>query len=510
MVVRHFKESHARDDTGTFIVPLPMKENAELLGETRSLAVGRFSSLERSLRSNGKFDAFAEVMNEYFEQTHVEPVPLRDRAKPYHEVYYLPVHAVHKTTSTTTQLCVVFDASAISTIGVSLNYQLLVGPTVHAPLIDVLLRFRQYRKALTTDISRMYCAILLPEVQRDLHRLVWRRHEHNRLEDYRMTRLPFGVSASLFAAKMAVKMNAVQNERSHSRAASEVQKSFYVDYGLTGVSSVSEAIELQKELQELFNKGGFLLRKWKPNKPEALRHLPEHLVEQKTTKELPIASEFTKVLGINWNKESDSLDLTTSIVSTEHHLTKRMLTSNIARMYEALGWYSPTIIKIKIMLQQLWVAKIAWDDLVPLAVQNAWEKWKSELPTLNKCTIHRCYYPAGADVSSRELNGFCDASELAYGGVVYLRAQDSNENLSVALVIAKTKVAPIKNLSMPRLELCGAVIVARLLDYCRKVLEIPTSNTYAWTESTVVLSWLGATQGDSSHSPAIVSQRSWI
>ena len=119
-----------------------------------------------------------------------------------------------------------------------------------------------------------------------------------------------------------------------------------------------------------------------------------------------------------------------------------MLTSNIARVYDELGWYSPTIIKIKILLQQLWVAKIAWDDLVPLAVQNAWEKWKSELPTLSQCSLHRCYYPAGTDVSSRELHvhGFCDASELAYGGAVYLRVQDSKENVSVALVIPKTKV----------------------------------------------------------------------
>ena len=128
--------------------------------------------LEHSLSLNGKFDVFAEASNEYFEQNHAEPVPLRDMAKPCHEVYYLPMHAVHKTTSTTTQLRVVFDASAKSTTVVSLNDQLLVGPMVHTPLIDVILRFRQYMVALTTDISRMYSAVLLPEAQRDLHRFV--------------------------------------------------------------------------------------------------------------------------------------------------------------------------------------------------------------------------------------------------------------------------------------------------------------------------------------------------
>ena len=358
MVVQHFEETHTRDEVGRFVVTLPIKENATPLGETRTSAVRRFRGLERSLRSNGKFVAFAEAIGEYFEQNHAEPVPPQDLSKPCHEVYYLPMHAVHKTTSTTTKLRVVFDASAKSSTGVSLNDQLLVGPTVHAPLTDVLLRFRQHRVALTADISRMYRAVLLPEAQRDLHRFVWRRHQHEELKDYRMTRLTFGVSASSFAANMAVKANAIQNRETHPRAALVVEEDFYVDDALTGADSNSEATSLQKELQQLFDKGGFLLRKWKSNKPEVLRHLPEHLVEQATIKELPGEGEFTKVLGINWNTESDSLHLTTSIISSERLLTKRMLASNIAHVYDLLGGILQH--KNKIMLQQLWVAKIAW------------------------------------------------------------------------------------------------------------------------------------------------------
>ena len=174
----------------------------------------------------------------------------------------------------------------------------------------------------------------------------------------------------------------------------------------------------------------------------------------------------------------------------QSNTSQRMLASNIARVYDILGWYSPTIIKVKILLQQLWVAKITWDDLVPSAVQSAWERWSKELPTLGQRIMPRCYFPTSIDTPSIQLHGFCDASELAYGGVTYLRALDSNDSIRVALVMAKTKVAPLKNLSMPRLELCGAVIVARLLNYCRKVFEIPISNTYAWTDSTVVLSWV--------------------
>ena len=164
-----------------------------------------------------------------------------------------------------------------------------------------------------------------------------------------MTRLTFGVSASSFTANMEVRTNTIQNKRTHPRAALTVKKSFYVDDGLTGADSVSESITLQKEVQQLFDRGGFLLWKWRLNEPEALRHLPEHLVEQVTTRELPVSGEFTKVLGINWNMESDSLHLTTTIVLSERLPTKRILASNIARVYDVLGWYSPTIIKIKIM-----------------------------------------------------------------------------------------------------------------------------------------------------------------
>ena len=142
------------------------------------------------------------------------------------------------------------------------------------------------------------------------------------------------------------------------------------------------------------------------------------------------------------------------------------------------------------MLQQLWVEKIVWDDLVPLAVQSTWDKWKNELPVLSQHFLPWCYNPTGINTSSWELHGFCDASELAYRGVVYLRFKDPDDIVRMALVIAKTKVSPIKNLSIPRLELCGAVIVSRPLDYCRQVLEIPINNTYAWTDSTVVLSWV--------------------
>ena len=149
----------------------------------------------------------------------------------------------------------------------------------------------------------MYQVVCLPPAQRDLHHFVWRRSPNEALSDYQMTRLTFGVSVSYFAANMAVKQNARLHEHLFPSAASVVHLSFYVDDELTGADSIPDAIRLQKELQELFARGGFLLRKWRSSEPAALCHLPNNLVDQQSCQGLPVEDHFTKVLGIEWNTD---------------------------------------------------------------------------------------------------------------------------------------------------------------------------------------------------------------
>ena len=151
--------------------------------------------MERSLHLKNQFQRLDEVMREYFDMGHAEPVPAKDLERPCKQVFYLPIHAVSKESSTTTKLRAVFDASAKSSTGVSLNDQLMI---VHSSLVEVLIRFRLYRVAMTADVSRMYRAVVLPHEHRDLHCFVWRRHPNDQLVDYRMKRATFGVSASSF------------------------------------------------------------------------------------------------------------------------------------------------------------------------------------------------------------------------------------------------------------------------------------------------------------------------
>ena len=191
----------------------------------------------------------------------------------------LPMHAVYKSSSSTTKIRAVFDASAKSSSGVSLNDILLVGPTIHPPLIDVLLRFRVHRIGLIADVSKMYRAIQLAKPDRDLHRFVWRSKPEDVLQDYRMTRVTFGVSASCFAANMAVRQNARDLAHEYPLAAETVERSFYVDDCLSGADDIKTVITLQRQLQDLFSSGGFLLRKWNSSEASILRDIPSELCE---------------------------------------------------------------------------------------------------------------------------------------------------------------------------------------------------------------------------------------
>ena len=392
----------------------------------------------------------------------------------------LYIHAVYKASSSTTKIRAVFDASAKSSSGVSLNGTLLVGPTVHSLLIDVLLRFRSHHIGLIADVSKMYRAVELIKPDRDLHRFLWRSNPRETLQDYRMTRVTFGVSSSCYAANMAVKQNARDLAHEYPLA---VEKSFYV----SGADDVKTAIILRCQLQDLFSRGGFLLRKWNSSEASVLQDVPLNLRGSQDAHPISDTGSYTKTLGLEWKTTTDMFHLT---ISDSGKVTKRILVSDIAKVFDVLGWFSPTMITMKILLQRLWELRVGWDDSVPEEIEDIWRRWRSELSDLSTKGISRCYFPKEAIVESIQIHGFSDASEDAYAGVVYLCTVDSVGNVHTSLFMSKTKVSPIKRLSIPRLELCGAHVLACLIQRTKEVLQVPMSNVYAWTDSTIVLNWL--------------------
>ena len=336
----------------------------------------------------------------------------------------------------------------------------------------------------------MYRAIELTKNDRDLHRFVWRSSQGDMLKDYRMTRITFGVSASSFAANMSVKQNAIDHAHDYPIATKAVEESFYVDDALTGADNIEEAICLQKQLQDLLSCGKFLLRKWNCSDPAVLNTIPFELRDKHEVQSITNSQGKTKTLGFEWNTQSDQFNLTIADLPSLESVTKRALASDIAKTFDVLGWFAPTTIQAKVLLQRLWERKVDWDDLVPDDVKQAWLQWRRELPLLSSKSIDRYYYPKDTQTKSIQIHGFCDASEIAYAGVVYIRMTDTQDNTHVSLVMAKTKVAPIKRQTIPRLELCGAHLLSKLLRHPKEIFNVPMHDTFAWTDSTIVFCWL--------------------
>ena len=197
-------------------------------------------------------------------------------------------------------------------------------------------------------------------------------------------------------------------------------------------------ITLHTQLHDLFSKAGFL-RKWNSSDPEVMEQIPHDLREVQEVQSMPTPDQYIKTLGIEWNSRSDHFRLTVASLPPLGNITKRALISDIAKIFDVLGWFSPAVI---ILLQRLWEKKLDWDDAVPDLAYDEWMEWRSQLHLLSTKHIPRCYFDKKTQLVALELHGFSDASENAYAAAVYLRMTDTFGRKQVSLISSKTKVAP--------------------------------------------------------------------
>ena len=275
--------------------------------------------------------------------------------------YYMPMHAVMKDSSSTTKLRVVFDASAKTSSNCSLNDTLAVSPTLYPPITDILMRFRTYPVALSSNITKMYRANELAPEDRNLHRFLWRPDTTSPLVDYQMNRVTFGVAASPFAAVGTLQQTAEDFGHNFPTAESFVTTSFYVDDFLAGAQTPEAAIDLQRQLQSLLSKGGFELRKWRSSSTQVLDSILPDLQEPSQQKALnqDIDSPHPKALGVHWNAKTDCFSI--SVGTPLQQSTKRSIISDVAWTFDVLGWLAPFTVKMKVLFQRLWELKLGWD-----------------------------------------------------------------------------------------------------------------------------------------------------
>ena len=492
-VQQHFYDTHKfLPLAGRYEVTLPRLVDRGTLGDSRNMALQRFCNNERALLRKGNWGEFQKVVAEYLELAHARPcTPVEADMTPSGEVYYMPMHGVSKTTSTTTKLRVVFDASAKTTSGLSFNDTLATGPMLHMTLDKILLRFRKHRVALTGDIRKMYREIVLTPGDQQYHRFVWRAQVSDPVQEYCMNRVTFGVKSSPYVAVQTLQQAAVDFGEGYPEAVEHINRSFYVDDLLAGADTVADTIKLQGELSSILSNAGFELRKYRSSKPEVLNEIPDEFVETMPKMEWVDnhTSSYPKALGIGWNSQNDTVSVAINTM-VDYECTKRGVLGDISKTFDVLGWICPVILPMKLLMQQLWNPNLGWDAPLSDELMTQHKSWREELGLLKDWELPRCYF-APEPTQSVMLHGFSDASEKAYGAAVYIRATYEHHPPSVQLVVAKSRVLPLKQKrTIPEAELCGAVLLSDLLYTVQQTLELDSKQVRAWSDSTIVLCWL--------------------
>lgn len=373
--------------------------------------------------------------------------------------------------------------------------QLLPGPTLGPYLIGVLFRFRQHTVAVSGDIKGMIHPVRLLPSDQPLLRFLWR--DMHREEDpsiFQWQVLPFGTTCSPCCAIYALQHHIKESINKGPLLFETIDQSFCADNCFHSTPTAEEANTLVNSLCQTLAEGGFELRQWACNLPAVTEHLPPEA--RSTASELWLSKSSSDLqeltLGMQWNCLTDTLGYKHR--STEPlPPTLRNLYKKLASQYDPLGFMIPFTTRAKILIQDLWRQNIGWDDPIkPEHLREEWLAWEEELSNLSHLHFLRPYSLASADTptSIRELHVFSDASEKAYGAVAYIRSIDERGEIHIAFVWARSRVAPRKKLSVPRLELSAALTGAQMAKVIQTELTIHISKVYLWSDSTTVLHWL--------------------
>ena len=337
---------------------------------------------------------------------------------------------------------------------------------------------------------------------------------NSEVNHFRFNRLVFGLRPSPAILGSVISHHLSKYREQYTNLVQSIVDSLYVDDLIAGVDSVEQGFHLYQKSKEIMAAASFNLRKWNSNSYELLGRIREAelqglkrklspVINESTPDALPhnttiglgkacTESEVSKLLGITWNSQSDEFLFGFSELieyAQELSITKRSLLKVTARIFDPLGLISPFVVKLKILFQTLCAESVAWDEPLQGSALDQWNCFMSEARALRQLSVPRCYFLLNSIPSQVQLHGFSDASEQAFAAAIYLRSVYPDGTITMRLVAAKTRVAPMKKQSIPRLELLGALILARLMNTIVTALNRDIDPVY-WVDSMTTLFWI--------------------
>ncbi|KAL0153706.1 hypothetical protein M9458_050984 [Cirrhinus mrigala] len=484
------KKEFQKDENNGWVAPLPFKNPRQRLPDNKMQAMKRLSSLLRNFKRKPQMrEHFVSFMEKVFENGHAEVAPpLKDEE----ERWYLPIFGVYHPKKPG-QIRVVIDSSAQYS-GVSLNDVLLTGPDLNNSLLGVFLRFRKESVAITADIQQMFYCFLVKEEDRNFLRFLWFRDNDpsKDIVEYRMKVHVFGNSPSPAIAIYGLRKAAhLEGKEQDSEVQQFVERDFYVDDGLKSLPTVEAAVSLLKRTQTILARSNVRLHKIASNKREVMEAFPSQDYAS-DLKDLDLEKDnlpIQRSLGLNWDLKMDCFVF--EVPDAGKPLTRRGVLSTINSLFDPLGFAAPVTINGKFILRDLTLGSIEWDSPLPQDTEDAWVAWRNSLQELRHLQIPRTYSEQSPSVAAyRELCVFSDASTKAITAVAYLKLSYPERGNRVSFVMGKVKLAPLPEHTIPRLELCAAVLAVEVADLISSEMDMDLDAITFYTDSKVVLGYI--------------------
>lgn len=488
--LRIMEEEIKQDKSNSWVAPLPFRTPRLRLPNNRQQAMNRLTALTRTLKKHPEKKAdFINFMKKLFENGHAEVAPA---LQPDKECWYLPFFGVYHPQKPG-QVRVVFDSSARHR-GVSLNDVLLTGPNMNNSLLGVLLRFRREPVAVTADIEQMFYCFVVEEDHRDYLRFLW--YHSNDLDgdvvEYRMRVHVFGNSPSPSVAIYGLRRSAIEGEADYgSEARLFVERNFYVDDGLVSLPTEDEAITLLHNTQDMLALSNLRLHKISSNRVNVMRTFPaEDLAKGLKNLDFDtVLPPMQRSLGVGWDISEDLF--TFKVSEVEKPYTRRGVLSTVNSLFDPLGFAAPVSIQGRHLLRELTSETCDWDDPLPEEKYREWEVWRDSLKELEQVRIPRQFTSISlSQAQCRELCIFCDASVTAIAAVAYLRTTDKCNKVDVGFILGKAKLAPRPETTIPRLELCAAVLAVEMADMIVEEMDTEFNTVTFYSDSKVVLGYI--------------------
>ena len=485
-------------------VPMTWDPKAELPSSEVSyyMSEKRMKSTEKRARKDGMIVWLNDYLKKMIDREYIRELDEVETHLTGNSVAYVPFFYVLNRNKQEWKPRLVYDFKA-PVHGISINDCLLTPKDMMPPLRERLIDFRLYPFAVCGDIEQMFHQVRVPPKDASKQRLLWRWGVEGAVpRQFEMDVLAFGPTCAPAMAMYAKNHNAHVNGAS-PRALKAIERD-YVDNSMESYPTIEEAIETTLEIIDIDSKGSFNLRDIVANNPAITSAVPEAKLSKIMEKEFKDEQRSETILGTTWNIENDCFEFDppkvmnkikekTNEDSLFSHPTKRAVASFTAQIYDPMGWWSHLTIQGKILLQDVWLSGVDWDDRVKPAELKQWNDF---VAMMNATTLHqmpRCFSKDLTTARKIELHMFSDASTKAFAAAIYLRVETADGRIDTSLVLGKSKVGSMRNPSIPRMELEAALMGARLYQDVMKVLKqekINVDRSVFWTDSKIVLCWL--------------------